>query len=104
MMNPLQRSSSHRWSRLVLCSQIHAEAWFSSDRKAAYAARNWNRLLESLAGMAIRLKGVQIENSLMCYQRGSGNSTGMKCLTRIMRSNLLNVDTVFITSLHYLPI
>lgn len=52
----------------------------------------------------IRLKGVQIENSLMCYQHGSGNSTGMKCLTRIMRSNLLNVDTVFITSLHYLPI
>nr|WP_288828499.1 DNA adenine methylase [uncultured Clostridium sp.] len=31
-------------------------------REAAYAVRNWNRLPESLADMAIRLKGVQIEN------------------------------------------
>lgn len=31
-------------------------------REAAYAVRNWNRLPESLAEMAIRLKDVQIEN------------------------------------------
>lgn len=31
-------------------------------REAAYAVRNWNRLPETLAEMAIRLKGVQIEN------------------------------------------
>ena len=31
-------------------------------REAVYAVRNWNRLPESLAEMAIRLKGVQIEN------------------------------------------
>ena len=31
-------------------------------REAAYAVRCWNRLPESLAEMAIRLKGVQIEN------------------------------------------
>lgn len=31
-------------------------------REAAYAVRYWNRLPETLADMAIRLKGVQIEN------------------------------------------
>ncbi|RFZ77337.1 DNA adenine methylase [Lacrimispora amygdalina] len=33
-----------------------------NGREAAYAVRYWNRLPEALADMAIRLKGVQIEN------------------------------------------
>jgi DNA adenine methylase len=34
------------------------------DMEATYAARYWNQFPESLADMAIKLKGVQIENKL----------------------------------------